>query len=47
MWNKFNDSWVTGIGIYDVPSGKWEATSNKNESYPVRYWFKTPTILIK
>jgi len=26
MWNQFNDTWVTGIGIYDIQqsNGKYE-----------------------
>ena len=44
MWNKFNDTWVTGIGIYDVPSEQWEVLSNLSEQYPVHFWFETPKL---
>lgn len=47
MWNKFNDTWVTGIGIYDIPTEKWEVADNNGETYPVRYWFKTPELELK
>ncbi len=39
MWNKFNDTWVTGIGIYDIPTEQWEVASNLGEQYPVHFWF--------
>jgi hypothetical protein len=45
MWNQFNDEWVTGIGIYDVPTGKWEVSSNLGEQYPVHFWFQTPELM--
>jgi hypothetical protein len=41
MWNKFNDTWVTGIGIYDIPSQKWEI---QHEQYEVHFWFETPKL---
>ena len=53
MWNKFNDTWVTGIGIYDVPTEQWEIQDRsklftKNGvvvNYPVHFWFKTPSLI--
>ena len=45
MWNKFNDSWVTGIGIYDLPTEQWEIQDNGIVvNYPVHFWFKTPKL---
>lgn len=44
MWNKFNDTWVTGVGIYDIPTKKWEVADNNCETYPVHFWFKTPNL---
>ena len=41
MWNQFNDTWVTGIGIYDIPTKKWEM---QNQQYEVIFWFKTPNL---
>ena len=41
MWNKFNDTWVTGIGIYDIPTQKWEI---QHEQYEVHFWFETPKL---
>jgi hypothetical protein len=43
MWNKFSDTWVVGIGIYDVPTEQWEIQYNGVVlNYPVHFWFKTP-----
>jgi len=36
MWNQFNDTWVTGIGIYDIPTEKWEVSSNLGEQFEVK-----------
>ena len=44
MWNKFNDTWVTGIGVYDVQTNKWEVVDVSGFSYPVTLWFKTPKL---
>jgi hypothetical protein len=45
MWNKFNDSWVTGIGIYNGPTKQWEMQKNGIAvNYPVHFWFKTPIL---
>ena len=44
MWNQFNDTWVTGIGIYDIPTEKWEVSSNLGEQYPVHFWFAVPNL---
>lgn len=45
MWNKFNDTWVTGIGIYDVPTEQWEIQDNGVvANYPVHFWFETPEL---
>ena len=45
MWNKFNDTWETGIGIYDVPTEQWELQDNGVVvNYPVYFWFKTPEL---
>lgn len=41
MWNQFNETWVTGIGIYDIPTQKWEI---QHEQYEVRFWFETPEL---
>ena len=41
MWNKFNDTWVTGVGIYDIPTQKWEIQC---EQYEVHFWFETPEL---
>ena len=41
MWNKFNDTWITGIGIYDIPTQKWEIQC---EQYEVPFWFETPNL---
>ena len=41
MWNKFNDTWITGIGIYDIPTQKWEIQC---EQYEVHFWFETPIL---
>lgn len=41
MCNKFNDTWVTGIGIYDIPTQKWEI---QQEQYEVHFWFETPKL---
>ena len=41
MWNKFNDTWVTGVGIYDIPTQKWEI---QYEQYEVHFWFETPKL---
>lgn len=41
MWNKYNDTWVTGIGIYDIPTQKWEI---QHEQYEVHFWFETPEL---
>ena len=41
MWNKFNDTWMTGIGIYDIPTQKWEI---QHEQYEVHFWFETPKL---
>ena len=48
MWNPFNDSYEYGIGIYDVPTKKWEITPLEGDVvYNVRYWFKLPDIITK
>ena len=44
MWNEFNYTWVTGIGIYDIPTKKWEVVDSFGYEYPVRLWFKTPKL---
>jgi len=45
MWNQFNDSWVTGIGIYDIPTKQWEIQDNGVVvNYPIHFWFKTPEL---
>ena len=45
MWNQFNDSYETGIGIYDVPTEQWEIQDNGVVvNYPVHFWFKTPEL---
>jgi hypothetical protein len=44
MWNQFNDEWVTGIGIYDVPTGKWEVRENEFGIYSVRFWLEVPNL---
>jgi len=44
MWNQFNDTWVTGIGIYDIPTKQWEVSSNIGEQYPVHFWFAVPNL---
>ena len=45
LWNIFNDSWETGIGIYDISSKKWEITNNSWNDFRVYYWYKTPTFI--
>jgi len=47
MWNQFNNTWVTGIGIYDILTKKWEVSDNRGETYPVHFWFKTPELKLK
>lgn len=43
MWNQFNGTWVTGIGIYEVSTGEWEIQDNGVPlAMPVSYWFPTP-----
>mgnify|MGYP003650757118 FL=1 len=44
MWNEFNDTWVTGIGIYDLPTEKWEVVDGFGYEYTVKFWFKTPKL---
>jgi len=45
MWNQFNDSWVTGIGIYDIPTKQWEIQDNGVVvNYLIHFWFKTPEL---
>ena len=44
MWNQFNDTWVTGIGIYDIPTEKWEVVDDFGCEYSVLFWFKTPKL---
>ena len=44
MWNQFNDTWVTGIGIYDIPTKQWEVSTNIGEQYPVHFWFAVPNL---
>lgn len=44
MWNQFNDTWVTGIGIYDIPTKQWEVRENEFGIYPVHFWFAVPNL---
>jgi hypothetical protein len=41
MWNQFNDTWVTGVGIYDIPNKSWEI---QGEQYEVQFWIETPKL---
>lgn len=45
MWNQLNDTWETGIGIYDVPTEYWEVSSRIGEKYPVHFWVQVPEFL--
>ena len=44
MWNQFNDTWVTGIGIYDIPTKQSEVRENEFGIYPVHFWFAVPNL---
>ena len=45
MWNQYSDTWVTGIGIYDVPTQQWEVSSSLGVEYPVHFWMQVPEFL--
>ena len=44
MWNQFNDTWVTGIGIYDIPTKQWEVRDSGLGIYSVRFWLEVPNL---
>jgi len=45
IWNQFNDSYETGVGIYDIPTSKWEVRSTESGlNSPVHFWIKTPEL---
>lgn len=42
MWNMFNETYEYGIGIYDIPTKKWEITGLDKRVFEVSYWIRLP-----